>query len=31
MTGVGAEPRALDGARDVTEFGGWRGYIASLG
>jgi hypothetical protein len=24
-----AEPRALDGAEDVTAFGGWRAYIAS--
>ena len=31
VKGFVAEPRALDGARDVTEFGGWRGYIASLG
>jgi len=31
VKGFVAEPRALDGARDVTEFCGWRGYIASLG
>ncbi|MBA4795379.1 MAG: allophanate hydrolase [Phenylobacterium sp.] len=31
VKGFVAEPRALDGARDVTAFGGWRGYIASLG
>ncbi len=26
-----AEPEALKGAQDVTSFGGWRAYIASLG
>ena len=31
VKGFVAEPRALDGARDITAFGGWRGYIASLG
>lgn len=25
-----AEPRAAAGARDLSEFGGWRGYVASL-
>jgi allophanate hydrolase len=24
------EPAALSGARDVSSFGGWRGYVASL-
>jgi len=23
------EPHALDGARDISRFGGWRGYLAS--
>jgi allophanate hydrolase len=27
VKGFVAEPRAIDGARDVTEFGGWRAYI----
>lgn len=26
-----AEPIAMEGARDVSEFGGWRGYVASKG
>ncbi len=30
VKGFVAEPRAMEGSRDVTEFGGWRGYIASL-
>jgi allophanate hydrolase len=30
VKGFVAEPRALDGATDVTSFGGWRAYIASL-
>ncbi len=30
VQGFLAESLALDGARDVTGFGGWRGYIASL-
>jgi allophanate hydrolase len=30
VTGFIAEPRALDGAEDITEFGGWRAYRASL-
>jgi allophanate hydrolase len=25
------EPAGLDGARDITEFGGWRGYLARSG
>jgi allophanate hydrolase len=29
VKGFVAEPRAVDGARDVTAFGGWRAYIAS--
>jgi len=31
VKGFVAEPRALIGARDITEFGGWRSYIRSLG
>ncbi|TPE62194.1 allophanate hydrolase [Sandaracinobacter neustonicus] len=31
VKGFVAEPRALDGAADITDFGGWRGYIRSLG
>jgi len=30
VKGFIAEPRAIEGARDVTAFGGWRAYIASL-
>jgi allophanate hydrolase len=30
VKGFIAEPRATEGARDVTTFGGWRAYIASL-
>jgi len=30
VKGFVAEPRALTGARNITEFGGWRAYIASL-
>jgi allophanate hydrolase len=29
VKGFVAEPRAIEGAEDVTRFGGWRGYIAS--
>ncbi len=29
VTGFIAEPRAMQGATDVTSFGGWRAYIAS--
>jgi len=29
VKGFVAEPRAIDGAEDVTHFGGWRAYIAS--
>jgi allophanate hydrolase len=29
VKGFVAEPRALDGAEDVTGFGGWRAYLAS--
>jgi allophanate hydrolase len=29
VKGFVAEPRALEGAEDVTAFGGWRAYIAS--
>ncbi|WP_373288753.1 allophanate hydrolase [Croceicoccus mobilis] len=28
VKGFVAEPRALDGARDITELGGWRNFIA---
>jgi allophanate hydrolase len=31
VRGFVAEPRALDGATEITEFGGWRAYVASLG
>lgn len=30
VKGFVAEPRALDGATDITHLGGWRAYIASL-
>jgi allophanate hydrolase len=30
VKGFVAEPRALEGALDITAFGGWRAYIASL-
>jgi allophanate hydrolase len=30
VTGFLCEPFALKGARDITEFGGWRAYLASL-
>jgi allophanate hydrolase len=30
VKGFVAEPRALDGAKDITASGGWRAYIASL-
>jgi len=30
VKGFIAEPRATEGARDITTFGGWRAYIASL-
>lgn len=30
VKGFVAEPRALVGARDITVFGGWRAYLASL-
>jgi len=30
IKGFVAEPRALNGAKDVTKFGGWRAYRASL-
>jgi allophanate hydrolase len=30
VKGFVAEPRAMDGATEITRFGGWRGYIASL-
>ncbi len=29
VKGFVAEPRALEGARDITAYGGWRAYIAS--
>ncbi len=31
VKGFVAEPRALIGAHDITKFGGWRAFIASLG
>jgi allophanate hydrolase len=31
VKGFVAEPRAIDGAEDVTKHGGWRAYIASRG
>ncbi|QJR18086.1 amidase [Pelagibacterium halotolerans] len=30
VKGFIAEPLALDGALDITAFGGWRNYVASL-
>jgi len=30
VKGFIAEPRATEGARDITALGGWRAYIASL-
>lgn len=30
VKGFICEPRGLDGARDITAFGGWRAYLASL-
>jgi allophanate hydrolase len=30
VKGFICEPCGLDGARDITEFGGWRAYLASL-
>jgi allophanate hydrolase len=30
VKGFVAEPRALEGAKDITALGGWRAYIASL-
>jgi allophanate hydrolase len=30
VKGFVAEPRAMKGATEVTQFGGWRAYIASL-
>ena len=30
VKGFVAEPRALDGATDITHLGGWRAYIAGL-
>ncbi|MFZ3555093.1 allophanate hydrolase [Streptomyces sp. BH055] len=30
VTGFLCEPEALDGAREITSFGGWRAYLASL-
>jgi len=29
VKGFVAEPRARDGAKDVTQYGGWRGYMAA--
>ena len=28
VRGFGAEPRALDGAQDISAYGGWRAYLA---
>lgn len=30
VAGFVCEPWAIDGATDITEFGGWRAYLASL-
>jgi allophanate hydrolase len=30
VKGFVAEPRALNGATDITDLGGWRAYIAGL-
>lgn len=30
VKGFICEPRGLEGARDITDFGGWRAYLASL-
>lgn len=30
LTGFVCEPRAMDGATEVTSFGGWRGYVDQL-
>jgi allophanate hydrolase len=30
VKGFLVEPYALEGARDITSFGGWRAYLASL-
>ncbi len=30
VKGFIAEPRAIEGARDITSLGGWRAYVASL-
>ena len=30
VKGFVAEPRALDGAEDITHLGGWRAYVAGL-
>jgi allophanate hydrolase len=30
VQGFVCEPFALEGARDISEFGGWRGYLQSL-
>jgi len=30
VTGFLCEPEAVEGARDITSFGGWRGYLATL-
>jgi allophanate hydrolase len=29
VPGFLAEPWALEGAEDITEYGGWRGYLAA--
>ena len=30
VKGFVAEPRAIEGAQDITAMGGWRAYIGSL-
>jgi allophanate hydrolase len=30
VQGFVCEPQALEGAQDITHFGGWRAYMASL-
>jgi allophanate hydrolase len=31
IKGFVAEPRAMDGAKDITELGGWRAFVAAQG
>jgi allophanate hydrolase len=30
VKGFSCEPAALEGAEDITRFGGWRAYLAQL-